>query len=161
MYEFRPSATDSDGDTLTFDVQNKPNWANFNTSTGKLSGRPTMAQLGDYDSIIIGVSDGRSNASLQPFSITVSQTALGVVTLSWSAPTENSDGSPLIDLAGYKIYLRKNSGSYDREIMIDNPSVSTYVVEQLSPATYHFVATSYNSTGVESWYSGEVERTVQ
>ena len=100
------------------------------------------------------------SASLPVFSITVSQTAEGVVTLSWVAPTENSDGSPLMDLAGYKIYLRKNSGSYDQEIQIDNPSITTYVVEQLSPATYYFAATAFNSSGVESSFSDEVTRTV-
>ncbi len=161
MYEFRPSATDPDGDTLTFDVQNKPDWANFDSLTGRLSGRPTMAQLGDYASIIISVSDGNSKASLQAFSITVSQTALGVITLNWVAPSENTDGSPLMDLAGYKIYVSKNNGYHERVIRIDNSGISTYVVEQLSPATYYFAATAFNSSGIESSFSGEIVRTIQ
>jgi hypothetical protein len=163
MYEFVPSAADADGDTLTFDAQNKPAWASFDSSTGKLYGQPTMAHIGNYDGIVVGVSDGTDRASLPAFSVTVSQTAMGVVTLNWVAPTENSDGSALMDLSGYKIYYRKNSdsGSYDQEIRIDNPSVTTYVVEQLSPATYYFAATAFNSSGVESSFSGEVARTVQ
>jgi hypothetical protein len=162
MYEFVPSASDADGDTLTFDVQNIPSWASFDSLTGKLYGQPTIAHIGDYAGIVVGVSDGTDNASLPAFSITVSQTALGVVTLSWVAPTENSDGSALMDLSGYKIYYRKNSdsGSYDQEIQIDNPSVTTYVVEQLSPATYYFAATAFNSSGLESSFSGEVTRIV-
>jgi hypothetical protein len=161
MYEFVPSASDADGDTLTFDAQNKPAWASFNSSTGKLYGQPTMAHIGNYDGIVVGVSDGTDRASLPAFSVTVSQTAMGVITLNWTAPTENSDGSALMDLSGYKIYKRKNSESFGLEIQIDNPSVTTFDVDQLSPATYYFAATAFNSMGVESSFSAEVTRTVQ
>ena len=161
MYEFEPSASDADGDTLTFDIQNKPNWATFDSSTGRLYGQPTLANLGVYDGIVVSVSDSTSSASLPAFSVTVTDTALGSVTLSWVAPTQNSDGSPLMDLAGYKIYYRKNSGSFIQAVELDNPSVTTYVVEQLSPATYYFAATALNTSGVESSFSAEVTRTVQ
>jgi len=159
-YEFKPKAADADGDTLTFSVQNKPSWANFSSSTGMITGRPTMADLGTYDGITVSVSDGTSSAKLPPFSVTVSQTALGVVTLSWDAPTQNSDGSPLMDLAGFNIYYRKNSGSYEDPIRIDGQGNTTIVVEELSPATYYFAATSFNASGDESWYSSEVAHTV-
>jgi len=159
-YEFKPNATDADGDTLTFDVQNMPAWGNFDVTTGRLYGQPSLAEIGVYNGIIISVSDDTHSASLPVFSITVSQTAEGVVTLSWLAPTENSDGSPLMDLAGYKIYYRKNSGPYKEAVRIDNPSVTTFVVEQLSPATYFFAATAFNLPGVESSFSSEVARTV-
>jgi hypothetical protein len=66
----------------------------------------------------------------------------------------------LMDLAGYKIYYRKSSGSYVQEVRIDNPSISTYVVDQLSPDTYYFAATAFNTSGVESSFSSEVARTV-
>lgn len=159
-YSFEPNATDPDGDKLTFTVQNLPGWARFDSSTGRVYGRPTMNQIGVYDDIVISVTDGASTASLSPFSVTVSQTAMGSVTLSWSAPSQNADGSLLTDLAGYKIYYGRNSGSYDQHVRIDNPSVTTYVVEQLSPATYYFAATSFNHAGVESAYSGELVRVV-
>jgi hypothetical protein len=109
---------------------------------------------------MISVSDGTASRSLPAFSITVNQTALGNVTLSWVAPTQNADGSPLMDLAGYKIYYGTNSRSYDHEIRIDNPGITTYVVDNLVPDTYFFAATSFNSSGVESAYSGEAVRTV-
>ena len=160
-YEFEPTASDADGDILSFDVQNKPTWANFDSSTGRLYGRPLLADIGEYNGIVVSVSDGTNSTSLPEFSITVSQTAIGVVTLSWVAPTQNSDGSALMDLAGYKIFYRKNSGPYDQEIRIDSPGLTTYVVEQLSPATYHFRATAFNSSGIESSFSAEVARTVQ
>ena len=161
MYEFAPSASDADGDALTFDVQNKPHWASFDSVTGKLDGQPTLGDLGNYGNIVVSVSDSTSSASLPAFTIAVTETALGTVTLSWVAPTQNSDGSPLMDLAGYKIYYRKNSGSFNQAVRLDNPSITTFVVEELSPATYYFAATAYSATGVESSFSTEVARTIQ
>ncbi len=159
-YDFVPSASDADGDTLSFDVQNKPTWANFDSSTGRLFGEPTLADLGDYGNIVVGVSDGTSNASLPAFSIAVTETALGVVTLSWVAPTQNSDGSPLMDLAGYNVYFRKDSGPFNQAVQLNNPGTTIYVVEQLSPATYTFRATAFNSAGIESSFSAEAVGTV-
>src|SRR5262245_22884065 len=44
-YSFAPSATDADGNSLTFSIANAPAWATFNSSTGQLSGTPTAAQI--------------------------------------------------------------------------------------------------------------------
>ena len=81
----------------------------------------------------------------------------GSVTLAWQPPTQNADGSPLIDLSGYNIYVGTDSGNYDfREIRLDNPGLTVYVVDNLEPGTYYFAATAINSSGVESPFSGEV-----
>jgi hypothetical protein len=77
----------------------------------------------------------------------------GSATLSWSAPTENTDGSALTNLTGYKLYWRNGSGAYANSITISNPSVTTYVVENLAAGTYEFVATAFNSQNAESDYS--------
>ncbi len=160
MHDFEPDAIDPDGDALTFSITRKPGWANFDVSTGRLFGQPTQGDVGSYDGIVISVSDGKATISLPAFTITVGQSALGSVTLSWNAPTQNADGSPLLDLARYKIYYGRSSGIYDHEIQIDSPGTTTYVVDNLTPDTYFFAATSFNSANVESDYSGEAVRTV-
>jgi hypothetical protein len=160
VYNFRPDASDADGDALSFTIENKPNWANFDSSTGVISGTPTIADVGVHAMIVIAVTDGAATTELRPFAIDVSQSALGSVSLSWTAPTQNSDGSALIDLAGYNIYYGTTSGSYDQQIRIDNPSVTTFVVEELVADTYYFAATSFNQLNVESAFSGEAIRTV-
>jgi Fibronectin type III domain len=83
------------------------------------------------------------------------------VTLNWQAPTENSDGSPLTDLSGYKIYYGSTAGNYSSNIPVPNPGLTTYVVENLAPGRYYFAVTSYNSQGVESAMSPEVAATTE
>ena len=159
-YVFSPTASDPDGDALGFQIQNKPRWADFDESTGRLSGQPSINDIGIYRSIVITVSDGEQSRSLPAFSIEVTGTALGAVTLSWNPPTQNEDGSALTDLAGYEIHYGRESGNYNQSIRINNPSITTYVVEQLVPGTYYFAATAFNHSGVESSFSGEAVRTL-
>jgi hypothetical protein len=159
-YSFTPTASDVDGDTLTFSVSGLPVWASFDTATGTLSGTPQAGDVGVYSNIVISVSDGQASASLPAFSIAVDAISLGSVTLSWTAPTQNEDGTTLTDLAGYTIYWGTTSGSYPNSVTVDNASVTTYVVENLAPGTYEFVATAFNTSGVESQYSGAATKVV-
>ncbi len=157
LYSFVPVASDPDGDTLQFSIQNTPSWASFNDTTGEISGTPTLGNVGISAGISISVSDGQASASTPLFSVEVSQTQLASVTLSWAAPIENSDGSQLTDLSGYKILYGNTLGNYPNQIRIDNPSITTYVVENLAPNNYFFVATAFNSQGAESTFSSPTE----
>ena len=159
-YSFQPSANDVDGDKLTFSISGKPQWASFDAKTGRLSGQVFLGDVGVYENIHISVSDGQAASSLREFSVTVSQAALGSMTLSWTPPTENTDGSAITDLTGYYIYYGSTSRSYPNRVRIDNPSISTYVIESLIPDTYYVAATSFNSVGVESTFSDEAVKTV-
>jgi len=71
VYRFAASATDTDGDTLTFSITNKPVWANFDTATGELRGVPGNADIGTTPVIVIQVSDGTDSVSLPAFTITI------------------------------------------------------------------------------------------
>jgi hypothetical protein len=97
---------------------------------------------------------------LSEFSITVVGTASGGVTLRWDAPTTSADGSPLTDLAGYKVYWSTTQGSYANSATLNNPGVTTYVVDQLTPATWYFVVTAFDTSGNESKYSDVVSKTI-
>ncbi len=159
-YSFTPTASDPDGDALTFSMQNKPTWAQFDTTTGTLSGTPQVSNVGDYQNIAITVSDGDLSNDLPPFSVTVVQNSDGSITLSWTAPTQNEDGSALTDLAAYKFYYGTSPGNYSDQVRVDNPGITTYVIENLAPATYYVVATAVNDAGVESQYSNEAVKQV-
>ena len=159
-YTFQPSASDADGDSLSFSIENRPTWASFNSSTGVLTGTPSSVHVGVYSNIRISVTDGKATTRGTAFGIEVTQVSMGSATLSWTAPTENMDGSTLTDLAGFTLYYGTSEGSYTEQIQIDNPGISTYVVENLTPNTYYFVATAYNSSGVESPFSGVAVKVV-
>ncbi len=149
-YSFQPSAADANGDQLTFSVANLPGWATFNASTGRVSGTPTAAQVGAYSNITVSVSDGTANAALAAFSITVSDVGNGSATLSWTPPTQNSDGSTLTNLAGFQVRYGRTAGDLNQTVSLDNPSINRYVVENLSTGTWYFAVVAVNSAGVAS-----------
>ena len=159
-YSFLPGSSDADGDPLSFSIRNKPAWAAFDAVTGGLEGTPQFGDVGTYEDIVISASDGRATASLPPFSIAVSRDELSSVTLEWMPPQSNTDGSYADDLAGYVIYWGMEPGNYDEQVRIENAGLTAYVVDGLRPATYFFAATVFNSSGVESGYSNEIERSV-
>ncbi|MEQ1800508.1 MAG: hypothetical protein ABL989_01180 [Gammaproteobacteria bacterium] len=156
-YTFNPSSSDPDGDQVTYSIQNKPNWADFSTSTGALTGAPTLADVGTVSGIVISVSDGQASRSLAGFALTVvSQGSYGG-TLGWQPPTSDGDGDELNDLAGFRIYYGNQSRAYTQSINVNNPGVSSYYIDGLVAGTYYFAVSSYDFSGNESAPSGEVK----
>jgi hypothetical protein len=160
VYDFRPRAADPDGDPLSFTIANRPPWATFNSLTGRLSGTPGVGSVGTYRDISIRVSDGSLTSALPAYSIVVEQVSLGSATLSWVAPTQREDGSSLTNLAGYRVRYGTSPGSYPNQLQIPNPGITSCVVEGLPAGTYYFVATAYDSNGMESEFSGVVTKTI-
>lgn len=152
-YSFRPTASDPDGNTLGFSI------------TGLLSGTPTSSNVGAYQNVIINVSDGKVSVALPAFAIAVKAAsgtpANGAAPLSWTPPTTNTDGSSLTNLSGYRIYYGTSSTTLSQTIQVSNASISTYVVENLSPATYYFAVKAVTLTGAESVPSNIASKTVQ
>jgi hypothetical protein len=160
-YSFRPTASDADGHALTFSIANRPSWATFNTSTGQLSGTPSASYVGTYSNITIRVSDGRVTTSLPAFSISVVDVSNGGATLSWTPPTQNTDGSSLTNLAGYRIAYGTSSTALTQTIQIANPGLSSYTMTNLAPGTYYFAVRAYSSGGTESGNSNVQTKIVQ
>ncbi|MCC7200773.1 MAG: putative Ig domain-containing protein [Gammaproteobacteria bacterium] len=148
-YAFQPSASDPEGQSLSFSVANKPAWASFDATTGKLSGTPCAADVGTYAAITISVTDGTNSVALPAYALTVTQAVNGQITVAWTAPQQNTDGSALTDLAGYRIYYG-NSPSNLTNVVTVGTNVSSYVVQNLAAGTYYVAMTSLNAQGVES-----------
>ncbi len=160
-YTFIPNASDLDGDSLTFSIANCPTWATFDPTTGEITGQAFLGNEGDHTDIVISVTDGQATTSLRQFSISVTQASLGSATLSLVAPTLNTDGTPFTDLAAFKIYYGMSANQHPNDVYIGNPGISTYMIENLAPGTYYFVATAINQSDIESGYSNEVARVVE
>jgi hypothetical protein len=129
---------------------------NTTSSTGTTSSTPpqTVADTGSGTSTTTG---GSSGTTAPPTSTPTSST---VVTLGWVAPTQNSNGTPITGLAGYKIHYGTASQDYTQVVSISNPSLSRYVMDSLSSGTYYFAITAYNAQGIESPLSGEISTTL-
>lgn len=160
-YAFTPSVSDPEGDQLTFSVTQKPAWLTLDAATGTLTGTPSAVDVGTYRGVELSVSDGQNKTILPPFDIEVPAIGSRVVTLSWLPPTQNEDGSPLTDLAGYEIAYGRQSGMYSTRIDVQNPGVTTYVVSGLVPGAYYFAMSSYNKANVRSRTSAELAINIQ
>lgn len=85
---------------------------------------------------------------------------LGQVSLNWVAPAQNVDGSPLTDLAGFRIYYGTSSRDYTDVVDIGSPGTTSFVLEQVQ-GDYYFAMTALDGDGNESAYSNEVRKTAQ
>jgi hypothetical protein len=162
-YSFQPTASGPSGMTLSFSVQNKPAWANFSIATGLLAGTPGSTQTGTYGNIIVSVSDGQASSALPAFSITVTAptTTTGTATVSVTPPAQNSDGSPLTNLAGMRVYYGTSPTSLSQQIQLASTTPTTYTVSNLASGTWYFGATAYTTAGSESPLSPVVSLTLQ
>ncbi|HBG46065.1 MAG TPA: hypothetical protein DDW94_03655 [Deltaproteobacteria bacterium] len=82
----------------------------------------------------------------------------GEANLTWSAPGTNTDGSTLVNLAGYKVHYGTQSGAYSTTVDVGN--VTSYNVASLSNGSYYFAVTAYNTNGKESAYSNEGSKAI-
>jgi hypothetical protein len=106
--------------------------------------------------LLSGCGGGGSGGGSGGSSSDISGKGAGNATVSWTPPTENTDGSVLgADLAGYRIYYGTSSRDYSNSLEIDNPGLSSFVVEGLDEAIWCFVMTAVNTSGIESSYSEE------
>jgi len=162
-YSFAPSASDPDGDTangggLTFSINTTPPWATFNTLTGQLSGTATA---GTTSNIIISVRDRQGAvAALSPFTLTVQASPpTGTARISWTAPTTNTDATPLIDLSGYRVLY----GSSPTNLSQSSPRITSgteYTVNGLASGTWYFAVVAYNLLLIESDHSAIASKVI-
>jgi hypothetical protein len=165
-WQFQPSASDADGDALTFTAAGLPAWASIDRQSGRLSGTPGAGDVGATSSIVVSVSDGDSSASLAAFSIVVASAATvsaatGTAALSWTAPTAYTDGSALSssELTAYRIYHGASASSLTRIAEVDGRA-GAFTVNGLVAGTHHFAVTAVSLTGVESDFSSVGTKTI-
>ena len=95
------------------------------------------------------MSNGSTQVSARPLD--------RVVNLAWNAPTLNQNGTPLTDLAGYKLYRGTQSGVYGTVTAL---GLVTQQSVNLSPGLYFFRVTACDLRGNESTFSNEISYTM-
>lgn len=146
-YYFNAQVAGNARGVVTHSIQNKPNWATFDTLTGELKGTPTAK--GTFANITIKASDGHTTATLAPFSIQVVDKLLRV-TLTWAAPTQNVDGSTLNNLAGFAIHYGTSPTALNKVARVASSNARSYLFTDLSKGTtYYFAVAAVNDNNVE------------
>ena len=78
-------------------------------------------------------------------------TTSGSVTLTWSPPTLNTDGSALSDLAGYRIQYGASNDSLSQFVDVGGASTTSLLVPGLQRgAMYYFAMSALNASGEAS-----------
>lgn len=98
--------------------------------------------------LLAGCNDQSASPATSAAAAPVSRSASAE--LSWEAPTTNTNGSALTDLAGYRIYYGENRAKLSAAVDIKTIGVQTYVIDNLSAGTWYFAIMAVTSAGRES-----------
>ena len=91
-YDFRPTASDPNGDKLVFRISKVPRWARFDPATGRLYGTPSRVDVGRIKDLRISVTDGVYVTSLPRFTLSV--LAGGAPIITGTPATSAVEGQP-------------------------------------------------------------------
>jgi hypothetical protein len=83
-------------------------------------------------------------------------TQVEALSVCWTAPTQNVDGSPLTDLDGYNIYHGPSSRNYNGVAVVPDAGATCADVAGLPAGTYFVAMTALDADGNESGLSNEV-----
>jgi hypothetical protein len=86
--------------------------------------------------------------------------SIQAVTLSWAAPTENTNGTALTNLAGYVIYYGTSATSMTQQINVNTVGMLVYEIPNLASGNWYFQIMSVNAAGVQSSPSPTVTATI-
>lgn len=107
------------------------------------------------------IAPGSTSQSSSTSTATTSVKAgTGEADVSWTPPTTTTDGSTLLNLAGYDIYYGTSPSALTNRVKITNIGVTNYVISGLKSGAWYFVVTSYTAQGTESVPSNVVSKTI-
>lgn len=84
----------------------------------------------------------------------------GRATLSWQAPTTNTDNSPLTDLAGYQIVYGTSADELSRQVTLNSPGTTTHVIDGLTRGTWYFAVRAFSASGNASANSATASKAI-
>jgi len=136
---------------LQVSVENAPRWATTSSLQTAIEynvaiyGTPTLRDIGVYDTRLV-VSDGTFTIS-RSIEFVVAADADSTSTISWSAPTENEDGSLLSGLAGYRFYAWPSDAG---DVVSQRLFGTNVLVGNLRPGLWKLAVTAVSASGAES-----------
>jgi hypothetical protein len=85
---------------------------------------------------------------------------LGTAVLSWSAPTQNIDGSALGNLAGYRVYHGTDPATLSNVVQLQGAGQASYTFTDLANGTHYFSVAALTAGGVEGERSPVRSKTI-
>jgi hypothetical protein len=111
-------------------------------------------------SVLAGCHEDPTGVSTVSAGTSATNKGSGTATLSWQAPTTNTDGAALTDLSGYRIYYGADAEELSESVQLTSVGLQTYVIDGLGTGTWYFAIKAVTSTGVESALSEIVSKTI-
>ena len=160
-YNFTPTASDPEGQPLTFSIANRPAWASFSTEHRPVERDPRRRRCRQlFRHRHLGLGSARPVPRCRASRSRCSRCQLGSATIRWTPPTEDTTGAPLTNLAGYRIVYGTNSSNLNQVLELPNPGLTSGMVEGLAPATWYFAVKAYTTSGAESALSNIASKTI-
>jgi archaellum component FlaF (FlaF/FlaG flagellin family) len=103
---------------------------------------------------------GTGGTSSQSATVTVNASNNGTATLTWTAPTTNTDGTPVTQLSGYHIYYGNSPGALTQSITVSGATTTSYEITGLSSGTWYFAVAADAADGTESAQSNVGSKTI-
>ena len=116
--------------------------------------------LAIFVSLLTGCNDPTGTSPATAQSAATSGSGNTSATLSWEAPTTNTNGTALTNLAGYRIYYGSSATDLSQKVQLNGVGVQTYVFDNLQAGTWYFAVMAVTSAGVESALSNKVSATI-
>ena len=153
--QFTISASDKDGDPLTYSATNLPNGANLDTTARTFSWTPASSQVGSFFNVAFSASDS-IDTDIQPISIIVTPDVIpptaptqfkasfdstnSQVNLSWQAGTDN------LGVAGYQLSRSTLAGLGFQVIASVNNTTLNFDDKQITPGkTYYYQVQTFDA----------------
>ena len=86
--------------------------------------------------------------------------ASGTATLTWVAPTTNTDGSPVTPLSGFTIYYGTSASTLTQSVVVSGATTTTYEITGLASGTWYFAVAADAADGTQSAMSSVGSKTI-
>jgi hypothetical protein len=148
---FTVSASDQDGDALTYEATNLPPGATFDPNTRTFSWTPTSGQVGTYPNVRFEVIDSGAPWHSEDENITITVNNVGLVdvdtNVSVTPPATDSNGNPIIPLP-VTLTFADVTGSGTTSVVTKSQGAPLPDGFKLgNPPTYYSISTSASFTG--------------
>ena len=125
---------------------------------------PRYFKRHDYRAILIVsailLTACNDNVTVQRWTDAMAASASTSAKLSWLAPSQNTDGTPLTDISGYHVYVGNDPNSLATVLDVADGSATSYTVSKLTPGTWYFAISAYTTDGVDGELSNVGSKTI-